>query len=100
VATGPPKVLGTPKPRSSTRTITTFGAPAGAFTSKRGGIAALRASSSVMGGFAGARTGSTVRSSAGWAPAAATNAADSSRTMGSAFMIEDLLGRQMRRHGT
>ena len=44
---GPPKALGMPKPMSSMRTISTFGAPAGAFTSKRGGGVALRASSSV-----------------------------------------------------
>ena len=34
---GPPNVLGAPKPISSIRTMTTFGAPLGAFTSKRGG---------------------------------------------------------------
>jgi hypothetical protein len=33
---------------SSIRTITTLGAPAGAFTSKRGGAFALRASTSVI----------------------------------------------------
>ncbi len=44
---GPPKALGMPKPMSSMSTISTFGAPSGAFTSKRGGGVALRASSSV-----------------------------------------------------
>ena len=47
VRMGPPNVLGPPKPMSSMRTITTFGAPLGAFTSKRAGGLALRASSSV-----------------------------------------------------
>ena len=47
IAIGPPNVLGTPKPMSSIRMTTTFGAPAGALISKRGGMATLRASSSV-----------------------------------------------------
>ena len=47
---GPPKALGMPKPMSSMSTTTTFGAPDGALTSKRGGGVALRASSSVIGG--------------------------------------------------
>ena len=59
---GPPKVLGTPKPMSSISTMTTFGAPAGAFTSKRGGGVTLRASISVTAGRAGSWIGSTVRS--------------------------------------
>ncbi|MGC1885454.1 MAG: hypothetical protein WA709_05045 [Stellaceae bacterium] len=42
--------------------ISTLGAPAGAFTSKRGGGAALRASRVVIGGYAGCGIGSTVRS--------------------------------------
>ena len=65
--TGPPKALGMPNPMSSMRTISTFGAPAGAFTSKRGGGVTLRASSSVIGGYCGSASGSTVRS--GWDPA-------------------------------
>ena len=48
--TGPPKALGMPKPMSSIRTSSTFGAPAGGFTSKRGGGVAFRTSSSVIGG--------------------------------------------------
>ena len=47
IGTGPPKLPGTAKPMSSIRTTTTFGAPAGAFTWKKGGALALRASSSV-----------------------------------------------------
>ncbi len=47
VPTGPPNALVPAKPRSSTRTSSTLGAPFGAFTSKRGGGVALRASSSV-----------------------------------------------------
>jgi hypothetical protein len=47
--TGPPKALDWPKPMSSRSTMSTFGAPAGAFTSKRGGGAALRASNVVIG---------------------------------------------------
>jgi hypothetical protein len=50
VGIGPPKVLGAPKPRSSIRMITTFGAPAGALTWKAGGAFTLRASSSVYSG--------------------------------------------------
>ncbi len=46
---GPPKALLWPKPMSSISTITTLGAPCGAFTSKRAGAFALRASSSVIG---------------------------------------------------
>src|ERR1700730_7583559 len=46
---------------SSSKTTTTFGAPLGAFTSKRGGALALRASSSVIVGGEGSGTGSTVR---------------------------------------
>jgi hypothetical protein len=51
--TGPPKLLGTPKPMSSISTMTTFGAPFGALTSKRGGRGTLRASTSVMAARAG-----------------------------------------------
>src|SRR5207253_6336735 len=42
--TGPPNALDWPKPMSSSRTMTTFGAPLGALTSNRGGALALRAS--------------------------------------------------------
>ena len=62
---GPPNALLWPKPMSSISTITTLGAPCGAFTSKRGGALALRASSSVIGVTFGSGIGSTVRSSAG-----------------------------------
>jgi hypothetical protein len=65
---GPPNGAEWPKPMSSRRTITTFGAPFGAFTSKRGGAVALRASTSMMAGYSGSGTGNTVRSSV---PAAA-----------------------------
>jgi hypothetical protein len=47
---------------SSSKTTTTFGAPLGAFTSKRGGGLTFRASSSVMVGGLGSGTGSTVLS--------------------------------------
>ena len=50
-----------PKPMLSRRITTTLGAPFGAFTSNRGGAFALCASSSVIGGYSGAGTGSTVR---------------------------------------
>src|SRR5688572_11359834 len=59
---GPPKVLGPPNPTSSISTITTLGALLGAFTSKRAGGLALRASSSVYRCGAGSARGSTVRS--------------------------------------
>jgi len=51
--TGPPKVDGWPKPMSSMRMTSTFGAPAGAFKSKRLGGFALRASSWVKVGGGG-----------------------------------------------
>ncbi len=54
---------------SSIRTIRTLGAPAGAFTSKRGGAFALRASCSVIGATVGSGTGRMVRSRAAWASA-------------------------------
>ena len=38
---GPPNALEWPKPMSSISTMTTFGAPSGAFTSKRGGACRL-----------------------------------------------------------
>ena len=59
---GPPKALLAPKPMSSISTMTTFGAPCGAFTSKRGGGVASRASSVVIGAAFGSAIGSTVRS--------------------------------------
>ena len=62
MAIGPPNALVPAKPRSSIRTITTLGAPAGALTSKRGGGVALRTSSSVYTGLTGSGMGSTVRS--------------------------------------
>ena len=62
VGIGPPKVSVAPKPRSSIRMMTTFGAPAGALTSKCGGIFAFRTSSSLYTGRFGSWTGSTVRS--------------------------------------
>jgi hypothetical protein len=61
---GPPKALLWPKPKSSINTITMLAAPAGAFTSKRAGAFALRASSSVIGLCVGSGIGSTVRLSA------------------------------------
>jgi hypothetical protein len=48
---------------SSISTMTTLGAPAGAFTSNRGGALARRASCSVMDGVGGSAIGKTVRSS-------------------------------------
>ena len=52
VCSGPPNVLGPPKPMSSISTITTLGAPLGAVTSNLGGALALRASNSLyVGGF-------------------------------------------------
>ena len=59
---GPPNALDCPKPMSSSSTITTFGAPFGAVTLKRGGALTLRASSSVITGGCGSGIGSTVRS--------------------------------------
>jgi hypothetical protein len=47
---------------SSISTMTTFGAPAGAFTSNRGGAVTFRASISVKVGRAGSAIGRTVRS--------------------------------------
>ena len=59
---GPPKALDWPKPMSSISTMSTFGAPAGALTSNRGGALALRASSTVLCGYFGSGIGRTVRS--------------------------------------
>ncbi len=59
---GPPKALDCPKPMSSSRTTTTFGAPWGALTSKRAGGFTSRALSSVMTGGCGSGIGRTVRS--------------------------------------
>lgn len=64
---------------SSISTMTTFGAPAGAFTSKRGGAFASRASSVVIALVAGSWIGSTVRSSLSCAPAGRVNAALTAR---------------------
>src|SRR5882724_1856136 len=61
--TGPPNALDWPKPMSSIRTITTFGAPLGGVTLNAGGALALRASISVIGSRLGSGIGSTVRSS-------------------------------------
>ena len=52
---GPPKALDWPNPMSSISTMSTLGAPAGAFTSNRGGAFAFRTSSSVIGGGCGLR---------------------------------------------
>ncbi len=62
---GPPKALDWPNPMSSISTMSTFGAPFGAFTSNRGGAFALRASISVIGSCFGSGIGRTERSSAG-----------------------------------
>ena len=82
VWSGPPNVLGPPKPMSSIRTITTLGAPSGASTSNRGGGSTSRASSSVYVGGFGSWMGRTVRSTseeeeereARWLAQAATTA--------------------------
>nr|WP_294521763.1 hypothetical protein [uncultured Rhodopila sp.] len=47
---------------SSISTISTFGALSGALISNRGGGVALRASNTVLWGYCGSGTGSTVRS--------------------------------------
>ena len=60
---GPPNALDMPNPISSIITRSTFGALAGAFTSKRGGAVALRASNVVIAGRFGSEIGNTVRSS-------------------------------------
>src|SRR6266436_9147054 len=77
---GPPKALDWPNPMSSINTMSTFGAPAGALTSNRGGGVAFRTSNTVLCGYWGSGIGSTVRSvgrttCAGAAPWAATGAA-------------------------
>src|SRR6059036_3120239 len=61
---------------SSMRMMSTFGAPAGAFNSKRGGGFAFRASSSVKVGAGGSWMGSTVRSIAPGAVSPRTVLAD------------------------
>ena len=48
---GPPKALDWPNPISSISTMSTFGAPAGALTSNRGGGLAFLTSSSVLCGY-------------------------------------------------
>ena len=72
VRIGPPNVLGPPKPMSSISTITTLGAPLGAFISNRGGALTLRASSSLYVGRFGSWIGRIVRSSFSCAEAATT----------------------------
>src|SRR3954471_1606621 len=62
MCTGPPKALGMPKPMSSTSTISTLGAPLGAFTSNRAGGFTSRASSAVITAGLGSGIGSIVRS--------------------------------------
>src|SRR6476619_5486447 len=57
---GPPNALDMPNPISSSITRSTFGAPAGALTSIRGGGVALRASNVVIGLILGSGMGSTV----------------------------------------
>src|SRR5262245_25826327 len=59
---GPPNALDWPKPMSSISTMSTLGAPAGAFTWNLGGGVALRASTSVIVGLTGSGIGSAVRS--------------------------------------
>src|ERR1700730_9239593 len=59
---GPPKALDWPNPMSSIRTMRTLGALAGALTSKRGGGVAFRTSNTVLFGYWGSGSGSTVRS--------------------------------------
>ena len=73
---GPPNAPAEPKPMSSMRTMTTLGAPFGAFTSNRGGALASRASSSVIASYFGSAIGRTVRSSSfSWAGTAARSSA-------------------------
>src|SRR5258707_15483269 len=59
---GPPKALDWPNPMSSSSTMRTLGALAGALTSNRGGGVALRTSNTVLGGYVGSGIGNTVRS--------------------------------------
>ena len=58
----PPNWVAAPNPISSINTITTLGAPAGAFTENAGGAVAFLASISVIFGNTGSGTGKTVRS--------------------------------------
>ena len=53
ISTPPPNALDCPKPKSSSMTRSTFGAPAGGFTSKRAGAFAFRASISFSAGYDG-----------------------------------------------
>ncbi|MNF34245.1 hypothetical protein D3C84_150820 [compost metagenome] len=62
VVTGPPKASETPKPMSSISMTTTFGAPFGAVTAKRGEAVALRTSNSVYVFRTGSLIGRTERS--------------------------------------
>src|SRR5262249_973110 len=73
---GPPNALDWPNPMSSISTISTFGAPAGALTWKRGGGGgALRMSSTLLGSTGGLGIGKGGRATAGrggrgaWRPA-------------------------------
>src|SRR5205809_708134 len=59
---GPPKALDWPKPMSSINTMRTLGALGGAFTTNRGGGVAFRTSKTVLCGYWGSGSGSTVRS--------------------------------------
>jgi len=59
---GPPNVEVPAKPRSSTKTSNTFGAPDGALTSNLGGGVAFRISSVFEGLGRGSAIGKTVRS--------------------------------------
>jgi hypothetical protein len=74
ILTGPPKALDCPNPISSMRIMRTFGAPAGALTSNRGGGVAFRTSTIVLCGIRGSGIGSAVRSNVCAAPVAAHNA--------------------------
>jgi hypothetical protein len=58
---GPPNALDWPNPMSSIKTMSTFGAPAGALISNRGGGVAFRTSNPVLCGYCGSGIGSTVR---------------------------------------
>src|ERR1700730_13885759 len=59
---GPPKAPDWPTPMSSISTMRTLGTLAGALTSNRGGGVAFRASNTVLCGYWGSGSGSTVRS--------------------------------------
>src|SRR5512139_4068228 len=72
--------------------MTTFGAPAGALTSNRFGIFALRTSKVVLGGMRGSCTGRTVRLTAGCADAAVAQTAARTGVIGNfAIRFMDVL---------